>query len=103
MNKKCIDYTMFFFLYNLYIFVLIQHSYLANMGFVLDPSNNVIKRLWCNHYMPSAEENMKVRMLKIQKFYLVTKIKSFLKQTRLCSQWHPIVKSPCSVLMLLIA
>ena len=38
------------FLYNLYIFVWIQCSCLANKVFCLDPSNldsSVIKRLWC--------------------------------------------------------
>ena len=38
---------MVIFLYNLYIFVGIQHACLANAGFGFDPSNNVIKRLWC--------------------------------------------------------
>ena len=32
-----------FFYINVYIFVWIQHGCLTNM----DPSNNVIKRLWC--------------------------------------------------------
>ena len=31
---------------SLYIIVWIQHSCLANMVLALDPSNNVIKRLW---------------------------------------------------------
>ena len=31
-------------LYNLYIFVWIQHGYLANTGFALDPRNSVKKR-----------------------------------------------------------
>ena len=34
-----------FFLYNLHIFVWIQHGYLANTVFALDLSNSVIKRL----------------------------------------------------------
>ena len=33
------------FLYNLYIFVWIQHGCLANRVLVLDPSSSVIKRL----------------------------------------------------------
>ena len=36
-----------FFLYNLYIFVWIQHDCLANMVFALNPSTSVMKRLWC--------------------------------------------------------
>ena len=46
-NKKCIDYIeKNDHLYNLYIFVRIQHSCLANTGFALDPSNFVnIKKL----------------------------------------------------------
>ena len=35
---------MAIFLYNLYIFVCILHSCLANRDFALDPSNSVIKR-----------------------------------------------------------
>ena len=35
---------MVIFLYNLYIFVGIQHGILANIFFSLDPSNHVIKR-----------------------------------------------------------
>ena len=38
---------MVFFLYNLYIFVCIQHSCLASTVLSLGPSNSVIKRLWC--------------------------------------------------------
>ena len=34
-------------LYNLYVFCWIQHGCLANRDFALDPSSNVIKRLWC--------------------------------------------------------
>ena len=41
---------MVIFLYNLYIFVWIQHGCLANIVFVLDPSNSVIKRLLCRYY-----------------------------------------------------
>ena len=37
---------MVIFLYNLYIFVWIQHGCLANMVFAFDPSNSVKKRLW---------------------------------------------------------
>ena len=35
-----------FILYNLYILVLIQHGYLANKIFTLNPSNSVLKRLF---------------------------------------------------------
>ena len=50
-QKKCIDYIekwpfMVIFLYNLYIFVWIQHEYLVKTVFALDPSRSVIKRLW---------------------------------------------------------
>ena len=40
---------MVIFLYNLYILVimLVKHGCLAKMVFALDPSNSVIKRLWC--------------------------------------------------------
>ena len=38
---------MVIFLYNLNIFVWIQHDCLANTVFTLDPSNSVTKRLWC--------------------------------------------------------
>ena len=38
---------MVIFLYNLYMFVWIQHACLANTVFALDPSNSVVKRLWC--------------------------------------------------------
>ena len=34
-------------LYNLDIFVWIQHSCLLNMVLTFDPSNSVIQRLWC--------------------------------------------------------
>ena len=52
-KQKCIvyleknDHLWSFLLYNQYIFVWIQHGCLANMGFALDPSNSVIKRLLC--------------------------------------------------------
>ena len=36
-----------FFLCKLDIFVWIQHGCLNNKLFTLDPSNHVIKRLWC--------------------------------------------------------
>ena len=42
----CLD-EMVIFLYKLYFFVWIQHGCLANTGLALDPSNSVIKRLWC--------------------------------------------------------
>ena len=48
------------FPYNPYIFVLIQHSCFANMDFALDPSNSVIKRLWCtitNFYCSYLDNN----------------------------------------------
>ena len=38
---------MVIFLYNLDIFVWIQYNYLAYTVFTLDPSNHVIKQLWC--------------------------------------------------------
>ena len=38
---------MVIFLYNLYIFVWIQHGCLTNMVYAMDPNNSVIKRLWC--------------------------------------------------------
>ena len=38
---------MVIFLYNLYIFVWIQHSCLNKMVFTLDPSNSFIQRLCC--------------------------------------------------------
>ena len=38
------NHLLSFFLHNLYISVWIQHG---NTGFLLDPSNTVIKRLWC--------------------------------------------------------
>ena len=41
---------MVIFLYNLDIFVWMQHGYLANTVFTLDLSNHVIKRLWCLFY-----------------------------------------------------
>ena len=52
-KEKCIDYIekwpfMVIFLYNLYIFVWIQHGYLSNTFFALDPGSSVIKRLWYN-------------------------------------------------------
>ena len=37
--------SMVIFLYNLYIFVWIQHNCLPNMISALDPSNYVIKRI----------------------------------------------------------
>ena len=45
-NQKCIDYIekwpfKAIFLYYLYIFVWIQHGYLADTVFALDPSNRV--------------------------------------------------------------
>ena len=54
-KQKCIDYIeklrfMVIFLYNLFTFVWIQHSYLAKMVFALDPSNSATKRLWCILY-----------------------------------------------------
>ena len=50
-EKKCIAYIakrpfMVIFLYNLYIFVWIQHGFLDNTVLTLDSSNSVIKR-WC--------------------------------------------------------
>ena len=41
---------MVIFLYNLDIFVWIQHGYLANIVLTLDPSSCVIKRLLCIFY-----------------------------------------------------
>ena len=38
---------VFLVLYELDIFVWIQHGCLANTVFTLDPSNRLIKRLWC--------------------------------------------------------
>ena len=35
----------YIFLYNLYIFVWIQHGCSINMVFALEPSNSVVKRL----------------------------------------------------------
>ena len=51
-STECIDYIeklpfMVNFLYNLYIFVWIQHSRLAKTVFTLDTSNIVIKGLYC--------------------------------------------------------
>ena len=37
---------MVIFLYNLFVFVMLQHGSLTKMGFALNPSNKVIKRLW---------------------------------------------------------
>ena len=37
------------FLYILNIILWIQHSYLANKVFPLDPSNSFMKRLWCTY------------------------------------------------------
>ena len=34
------------FQYNVYIFVLIQHSCLTNTVYAMDTKNSVIKRLW---------------------------------------------------------
>ena len=42
---------MVIFLYNLYIFIWIQHDYLDSKIFALDPSNSVIKKLWCNLWL----------------------------------------------------
>ena len=47
LHKKWSFFFFFFFLYNVFVFVLIQHGCLANIVFALDPSNSVIKRLWC--------------------------------------------------------
>ena len=51
-KQKCIDFTKkmiiyghFFFLYNFYSFVWIQHGCLPNTVIALEPSNSVIKRL----------------------------------------------------------
>ena len=43
---------MVIFLYNLDIFVWIQHGCLAKTVFALDPSNRIIESLWCKqiHY-----------------------------------------------------
>ena len=38
---------MVIFLYNLDMFVWIQHSHLDNMVYTLDPSNRLVKKLWC--------------------------------------------------------
>ena len=38
---------MFIFLYNLYVFVCIQHGYLPNMVLALDSSKSAVKKLWC--------------------------------------------------------
>ena len=53
-KQKCIDYIekwpfLVIFLYNLYIFVWLQHGCLADIVLVLDPSSSVIKWLWCNY------------------------------------------------------
>ena len=47
---------MVIFLYNLYIFVWIQHGCIANTIYALDPNNSVIKRLWCTCFPDLAEE-----------------------------------------------
>ena len=46
-RKMAIYGHFFYIIYKVYIFASIQHKCLANTVFILDPSNNVIKRLWC--------------------------------------------------------
>ena len=46
---------MIIFLYNLCIFIWIQDAYIANLIFVLDPSNSVIKRLCCIYIFPTVK------------------------------------------------
>ena len=46
---------MVIFLYNLYIFVWIQHICVANMVWPFDPSNSVIRRLLCSSYTCCAK------------------------------------------------
>ena len=49
---------MVIFLYNLDIFVWIQSGCLAKTVFFLDPSNSVIKRLWCvNIFLISPQKD----------------------------------------------
>ena len=53
-----------FFLYNLYIFVWIQHSCLANTVFALDPSNKktlVYKRMYNEEKVPFCHIQTRAR------------------------------------------
>ena len=52
------------FLYNLYIFCLIQHICLANMVFALDLSNSVIKRLSSRYFCTSPRKYIKNILVK---------------------------------------
>ena len=49
---------MVIFLYNLYIFVWIEHDCLAYTVFALDLSNCVIKKFWCNNIILLLHKNM---------------------------------------------
>ena len=46
---------MTIFLYNLYIFVLLQPGCISQTDFALDASNSVFTRLWCTFNMLNAK------------------------------------------------
>ena len=56
---------MVILLYNLYIF-LMQHGYFSNTVFAFDPSNSVIKRLWCSRFLVS--HNLLIGSLWLNRF-----------------------------------
>ena len=49
-----IIWSFFYIIINLDIFIWIQHGSLPNTVFTLDPSNRVIKRLWCTYTVVSS-------------------------------------------------
>ena len=72
---KCIDYIekwsfMAIFLFNLYIFVWIQHGYLSIIVFVLDPSRSVTKRLCIGIGRMLVKISFKLLSLKLKSEHL---------------------------------